>query len=225
MPLPTFQGSSPYRPAAPSPLSSSSPIRASSPPLALRDPNTLPRRDIQSSPIQPAPKFKFASRPARPNPVLKKREEANGDRRRLFLQNVRRRAEDQRWERRGGENELLKLEWFSMDREFRQAKNSDIQGIVSDAEIEDAARIRAEKANAMPYEDPDEMMADVLAQEEQAELDALISSMDQPPSAESTQRPDSPHWSDDEDYDSLFRDFVSQEGCESIVSSGQMDMS
>ena len=122
-----------YRPAVPSPLSSS-PVRTSSTspqkphhlpqtmssPLSSRELNTcpFPQRDIQSSPIsssqqgglfqdKPNPtKFKYAGRETRPNPVAKKREDKQETRRRLFLQTVRQRADDKKWERRGGENEV-----------------------------------------------------------------------------------------------------------------------
>jgi hypothetical protein len=64
-------------------------------------------RQSQSSPIKPqATKFKYANRTARPNPVVKRREDAQDGRRRLFLQNVRQRQEDEKWEKRGGENEV-----------------------------------------------------------------------------------------------------------------------
>ena len=97
---PIFQDSTAlFRPAAPSPLSSS-PIRASSP---REDDYT---RDVKSSPIR-APKFKFASRPVRQAPVAQKREVAQEARRKLFLKNVRQRADDQKWERRGGEQEVF----------------------------------------------------------------------------------------------------------------------
>jgi hypothetical protein len=52
------------------------------------------------------PKFRFATRNARPNPVLRRREDAQETRRRLFFQNVRQRQEDKRWEMRGGEDEV-----------------------------------------------------------------------------------------------------------------------
>lgn len=126
LPAFNFTASSPYRPTISSPLSSS-PIRASTPPpLSPRDPNA--RREVQSSPI-PAPtassclfgscrsggdsgsggfSSKFAARPTRPVPVVagQKREAAQESRRKLFLKNVRQRAEDGRWERRGGEQEV-----------------------------------------------------------------------------------------------------------------------
>lgn len=117
--------SSPYRPTVASPLSSS-PIRVSSPmttpPLSPRDLNA---RAIQSSPIFAASKqdpypspvifgsgggssstSRFASRPTRPTPLNLKREAAQESRRKLFLKNVRQRAEDKRWEMRGGEQEV-----------------------------------------------------------------------------------------------------------------------
>jgi hypothetical protein len=100
-----------HRPSVASPLSSS-PIRASSvsppQPLAARDPNCMSFfLQSQSSPIKPqAAKFKYANRTARPNPVVKRREDAQDGRRRLFLQNVRQRQEDEKWEKRGGENEV-----------------------------------------------------------------------------------------------------------------------
>jgi hypothetical protein len=110
-----------YRPSVSSPLSSS-PIRASSysPPISPAHDATLslfpPQkaqhmpRDTQSSPIaQPSPTrklFKFATRTPRPNPVVQKREEARESRRKLFLKNVRERADDKAWERRGGDQEV-----------------------------------------------------------------------------------------------------------------------
>lgn len=125
----TFTASSPYRPSIPSPLSSS-PIRASTPPpLSARDSNA--RREVQSSPVSPSSSIfgscssssggangsKFAARPTRPVPVVagQKREAAQESRRKLFLKNVRQRAEDSRWERRGGEQEVRFM------RELRQS--------------------------------------------------------------------------------------------------------
>lgn len=123
--------SSPYRPTFSSPLSSS-PIRASTttPPATPPSPvspcsspifgsistnynnnnNDAPSGDAMSSPAHGAKPniFKFANRgPARPNPLTaQKREAAQESRRKLFLKNVRQRAEDRRWERRGGEQEV-----------------------------------------------------------------------------------------------------------------------
>lgn len=102
-PSPIFSGSWDHRPSVSSPLSSS-PIRASSP-LSPIDRNTLPQCQIQSSPIQP-PKFKFATRPTRPNPVIRRREEAQEQRRKNFLQSVRQKSEDKAWQRRDIEGQV-----------------------------------------------------------------------------------------------------------------------
>ncbi|KAI6080488.1 hypothetical protein F4821DRAFT_273807 [Hypoxylon rubiginosum] len=236
--MPTFNldFSSPHRPTYSSPLSSS-PIRPSqsSPPLSPCDPNSS-RRDIQSSPIKAPPKFKFASRNARPNPLRQTRENAQENRRNLFLKNVRRRADDRQWERRGGDQEALKLEWSILDRQRRQQKNADIDGMMFEDEIEDSPELQNMSQN------PDDMMVDAMAQEEEEEMDALLSMFEaqsrpfqsfQPFQPQQQQQPvGSPSYSalaDDDDYDSIFRDLMSGQvdnrSSQGFASSGQMDMS
>ncbi|KAI1211513.1 uncharacterized protein F4807DRAFT_458408 [Annulohypoxylon truncatum] len=227
MPIFNLDFSSPHRPAHSSPLSSS-PIRASSPPpLSHRDPNTLPRFDTQSSPIrESSTKFKFA-RNVKPNPLRQNRENAQESRRNLFLRNVRKRADDRQWERRGGDQETLKLEWSILDRQRREQKNADIDGIVFEDEIDDILELQRRQPED---QDPDEMMVDAMAQEEEAELNAMLSMLEthsSQPRAETT----SPTLVDDDDYDDLFMDLLSQQGQTShntnqgFASSGQMDMS
>ncbi|WQF88485.1 hypothetical protein CDEST_13499 [Colletotrichum destructivum] len=225
VPIFTERTSWDFRPAVPSPLSSS-PIRAASP-LSSIDDNTV--RHTQSSPIS-QPKFKYASRPARPNPVVRKREEVQESRRKLFLQNVRQRADDRSYQRRDMEGTLLKSDW---DRDMRQrfyAKQLEGDAMYSEADIDDAAAMAQERAQQIP-EDVDDMMVDTIAQEEQDELDALLLSYDQSSeprhsahSSQSTQS-DPFNLSDDEDYDALFMNLVSQEDSELDASSQQMDMS
>ncbi|GKT60234.1 hypothetical protein ColTof4_00367 [Colletotrichum tofieldiae] len=213
-----------FRPAVSSPLSSS-PARAESP-LSPIDDNTV--RQTQSSPI-PQPKFKYASRPARPNPVVRKREEAQESRRKLFLQNVRQRADDRSYQRRDMEGTLLKSDW---DRDMRYryyAKQLEGDAMFSEADIDDAAAIAQERVQKTP--DDVDMMVDAIAQEEQDELDALLLSYDQssepphPAYSSQTTQSDPFSLSDDEDYDALFMNLVSQEGSEPDASSQQMDMS
>ncbi|KAI3334251.1 hypothetical protein F4824DRAFT_502330 [Ustulina deusta] len=225
MPAPmfNFDFSSPHRPTVPSPLSSS-PLRPSQapPPLSPRDPNTLPRRDTQSSPIRgPSSNFKYASRNVKPNPLRLGREKAQESRRTLFLKNVRRRSDDRKWEQRGGDQEALKLEWHVLNKQRRQEKDMDLDGFVFDDELEDIPE--------NPYElleETDDMMVDAIAQEEEAELDAMLSLLDTN-SSQVPQRPGTPSLSDDEDYDTLFTDMLSQQRgvSDGFISSGQMDMS
>ncbi|KAJ4414781.1 hypothetical protein N0V85_003001 [Neurospora sp. IMI 360204] len=127
------------------------------------------------------------------------------DRRRLFLHNVRQRADDKAWERRGGENELLKLEWLRFNRELRLAKeasappnplfNPQYHTDSLEQEIEELAQLRAkfnhqqqfleglledqppgtEQGEQEKHQDMDDAyMADMIAREEEAALEALL---------------------------------------------------
>ncbi|KAL7622885.1 hypothetical protein AAE478_006564 [Parahypoxylon ruwenzoriense] len=223
MPIFNLDLSSPHRPARSSPLSSS-PIRPSqsSPPLSPRNPNALPRLDTQSSPIQAPPsKFKFSSRNAKPNPLRLSRENAQESRRNLFLRNVRKRADDKKWERRGGDQEALKLEWSMLDRQRREQKNADLDGMVFEDEIEDIPELLQRQAP----QDLDDMMVDAIAQEEAEEMNAMFSILEAQPSQPSF-RPSPPSIPDDDDYDSIFRDLLSQQQAsnQNFASSEQMEM-
>lgn len=147
--------------------------------------------------------------------------------------------------------QLLKLEWFSLNKDLRQAKNADQDGIVFESDIEEAARLRDETMSRSlptireapePGPGADEMMVDALEQEQLAELeeyealaasvsDGLVdgSSRWQRRQQQRSQKPpDSPHWSDDDDYDELFMDYLSQERqiqSQTLHPSGEMDLS
>jgi len=120
--------------------------------------------------------------------------------------------------------QLLKLEWWSLNRELDEARRTDIHGMVSEAEIEDAAQTFGEPSR----DDSDEMMVEFLAREEEAELDALLSMLPESsePAFSGPTRPESPHWSDDEDYDTLFADYLAGDSCSRTDGGGTgMDMS
>lgn len=142
--------------------------------------------------------------------------------------------------------QLLKLEWSSLNRDIQQARNADLDGVVFESDIEDAARLREEVMRkystsyrawleAIPEEagagggmevDADDMMVDMFEQEQQAELEALVSSIPGTQQQLSSRPPDSPHLSDDDDYDALFMDYLSQEQQGQMpASSGDMDLS
>ncbi|KAI1093124.1 hypothetical protein F5B19DRAFT_163748 [Rostrohypoxylon terebratum] len=228
MPIFNLDFSSPHRPAHSSPLSSS-PIRPSSPPpLGHRDPNTLPRFDTQSLPIrESSTKFKFA-RNVKPNPLRQNRENAQESRRNLFLRNVRKRADDRAWDRRGGDQETLKLEWSILDRQRREQKNADIDGIVFEDELDDILELQ--RPQMEQQQDPDEMMVDAMVQEEEEELNAMLSMLETH-SSQAHGGTMSSTLVDDDDYDDLFMDFLSQQdqgnqnANQQFASSGQMDMS
>ncbi|KAK4104561.1 hypothetical protein N658DRAFT_464217 [Parathielavia hyrcaniae] len=231
--------------------------QTTSQPLSPCDPNhlnTLPR-ETQSSPILGksvfgsntpnitnngsnsinSSKFRFASRPARPNPLLKRREDAQDGRRRLFFQNVRQRQEDRRWEMRGGEDEvrlpscsLLKLEWWRHNRERLQAKEAELAeylGPMMDADVFVREEEEFQRAAAQE-EDGDAMMADFIAQQEEAEVEALLAALEYREGDGSS----SPlHFSDDEDYDGLFMDLIQSQqgaqGAQGLAHSQDVEMS
>ncbi|KAK1780863.1 hypothetical protein QBC45DRAFT_371806 [Copromyces sp. CBS 386.78] len=134
--------------------------------------------------------LKYNSRPSRPMNHPSFSSNRKEDRRRLFLQNVRQRADDKAWERRGGENELLKLEWLRFNRELRLAKEAsappnDPNTDTLQQEIEELAQLRANFNHQQqfleglledqpPGQDMDAYMADMIAREEEAELEALL---------------------------------------------------
>ncbi|KAF5001701.1 hypothetical protein FGRMN_869 [Fusarium graminum] len=191
-PSPIFSGSWDHRPAVSSPLSSS-PVRASSP-LSPINRNAFAQRQIQSSPIKP-PKFKFASRPTRPNPVNRKREEIQEGRRKLFLQNVRQSREDKAWQRRDIEGQFLKTNYLA-DRGQLSHDAPDI----TEADIEEAMSFYPDHPSAP---EDDEMM------DEEGQLEAMFASYEEQQTALSQRLP-SPTLSD-EDYDDVFAELIAQE--------------
>jgi hypothetical protein len=116
--------------ASPSPPHQQQHHQTTSQPLSPCDSNHLNTlyRETQSSPIlgksifgsndnnnsctSNNSRFRFASRNPRPNPLLKRRDDAQEGRRRLFFQNVRQRQEERRWEMRGVEDEVCFLSFF-----------------------------------------------------------------------------------------------------------------
>jgi hypothetical protein len=129
---------------------------------------------------------------------------------------------------------LLKLEWWRLNREWRQAKDAELAEFGNDDDIEEAVQLQQDTNHPTPFDelpfDEDEMMADEHAQEQEAEIEALLPLMPTiAPSSHfrSDTRPDTPHFSDDDDYDALFMDFISQQGSnkENCTSSQDMDMS
>ncbi|KXJ87691.1 hypothetical protein Micbo1qcDRAFT_207888 [Microdochium bolleyi] len=230
----------------------------SSPPLSPRDINTLPRgggsggfsRNVQSSPAQCSSfasifsplgsadassssnnsnRFsKYANRSAKPNPLRQSRETAQDSRRKLFLKNVRQRADDKSWERRGGDQEVLRLEWAVMDRKWRQQKDADVDGILLEDDFEDEPQhftvetpFGSANNGSSTYsrwgqasmEHDEETMADAMALEEQRELDAMLSLLEPQSSSAPTEtrRPPSPSMLSDDEYDDLFMDLVSED--------------
>ncbi|KAL7918363.1 hypothetical protein ACQKWADRAFT_304250 [Trichoderma austrokoningii] len=184
------------RPAVSSPLSSS-PVRASSPRSPAAEEAQWQPRQVQSSPIRPN-NFKYQSRPARPNPVVKRREELQEQRRKSFLQNVRQKAEERSWQRRDIEGQFLKTSWLA-----NVGRLSHDAPSFSDVDIEDAATFSPEMATSQMDEDmiPEELMdEEQLLSSYEEEIMAAQRGSRLPALAE-----------EDDEYDDIFAELISQE--------------
>ncbi|KAM0251682.1 hypothetical protein ACHAQJ_008051 [Trichoderma viride] len=190
-PLPSWDN----RPAVSSPLSSS-PVRASSPLSAAEEETRRQPRQVQSSPIRPL-NFKYQSRPARPNPVMKRREEVQEQRRRSFLQNVRQKTEDKSWQRRDIEGQFLKTNWLA-----NVGRLSHDAPSFSDADIEDAMAFSPETAQSQMDED---MIPEELVEEEHM----LTSYEEEVMANQGSRLPMLPEENDE--YDDIFAELISQE--------------
>jgi hypothetical protein len=132
------------------------------------------------------------------------------------------------------------LEWWRINRELRQAKELDIDGFVCDEELDEALELpfeqypqQQQQQQHNPWEDDaNMMMADVLAQEEAAELEALLSAMSSeenrgPEAPKFQDQPDPTQFSDDDDYDAIFMELLSsqQRGSQDMAASQDVEMS
>ncbi|KAG5928700.1 hypothetical protein E4U42_000129 [Claviceps africana] len=200
-PTTVFAGTWDHRPHVSSPLSSS-PIRATSP-LSPVDNNARSQRQVQSSPIR-QPKFKYASRPARQNPLLRKREDLQESRRRNFYHNVRQKAEDKAWQRRDIEGQFLKNSLLAdMGRLSHDAP------VLSESDLEDAMTVFEQR-----HREDDDMLHEFPQEEDDDDgIEAMIASFEEqksPSHGGDEQRPSSPVLSD-EDYDDIFAELIAQE--------------
>ena len=136
---------------------------------------------------------------------------------------------------------MLRLEWSRLNNELRQQKEADLAVFGTDADIEEAVQLQEEvppldrSGLQQPEFNIDDMMVDAIAREEEAEIEALLSSM---PDGDGDRemgdgsgegRPESVYFSDEEDYDALFMELSQQdEGAlsqEGMVSSQDTEMS
>lgn len=130
--------------------------------------------------------------------------------------------------------QLLKLEWWRLNRERQQAKEAEAaQYMVSDAELaaEEEEELRRQALEQPGADvDMDALMADVIAQQEEAEMEALVSTLGVDCAGgrgyrrEDGRLPGSPQFSDDEDYDGLFEDLISQQDGQPMADSQDVEM-
>jgi hypothetical protein len=135
----------------------------------------------------------------------------------------------------------LKSEWQSELEELSRFKETDAP-VISESDIEDEPQPQPLVHWQPPQEAPqdfDDMMVDIMAQQEENEVDALISSFIETPTSvpqiqisAPTPRPDLPSISEDEEYEQLFMEMImeqesakQQQQQQTSLSWGQMDMS
>lgn len=131
---------------------------------------------------------------------------------------------------------MLRLEWSRLNSELRQQKEAELAVFGTDADIEEAVQLhelsggreRQRQNGPQPAGDIDDMMVDALAREEEAEIEALLSSI--PPSTDrdgdrdmDEGRPE--NCSDEEDYDALFMELSQEEQPQDMGSSQDTEMS
>ncbi|KAK0671746.1 hypothetical protein QBC41DRAFT_269607 [Cercophora samala] len=230
----TFVFTSPHKPTRSSPLSYA-PMRIPSPPLPSDDaPDMMlssplgPSSDSsylrrsQSSPIRssfdndeisgPQPKFRFANRnPAKnSNPLVKKRHDAQDSRRRLFLNNVRQRQEDKKFQQRGGQDEIARLEFNRLQNErlaYLDRERAKNPYALWEQELEEEYRNLQSQQRQIQHQNPDDMMLDALEEAEMAEIaqaEALLHQENN--SSRYTNQDDS--FDDEEDWDELFMEAI-----------------
>ena len=115
-------------------------------------------------------------------------------------------------------NQLLKLEWHRLTRERQQAKEAEGAQYLGGALMDDAdeEELQMMQQQYARHQDMDALMADAIAQQEQADVDALVSALEEDGrwdgyGHDEAQQQQQQQFSDDEDYDGLFMDLIQQQ--------------
>ncbi|KAK4180571.1 hypothetical protein QBC36DRAFT_229484 [Triangularia setosa] len=230
----SFLFTSPHKPTRSSPLSYA-PMRIPSPPIPSEDvPDMMLSSPLgassdssylrvsQSSPIRPSfgnnenygsqPRFKFANRnPAKySNPLLKKRQDTQDSRRKLFLNNVRQRQEDKKFQQRGGQDEIARLEFSRLQNErlaYLDQERAKNPYALWEQELEEEHRNLQSQQRQKQQQSPDEMMLDALEEAEMAEIaqaEALLHENNNYPKQNNRDE----FFDDEEDWDELFMEVI-----------------
>ncbi|KFY63843.1 hypothetical protein V496_03629 [Pseudogymnoascus sp. VKM F-4515 (FW-2607)] len=200
-----------YAPVTPSPLSSS-PLRASPNRDDIFSFDMASLTPPQTNQTERSSESAYSARQTKKNPLIHRNDNDNGreTRRKLFLRRVRQDSEDKRWEKRGGDDEIMRTIWIAEQKRRDERRARDAQawaGIEEEEEDLDEAQL-AEIGNVNPSKD--EEMVDEVAQQEDAEMEAMLSMLDaeswDPPPSQRNRQDDNntTYGSDDDEYDQLF---------------------
>ncbi|KAG9239598.1 hypothetical protein BJ875DRAFT_84185 [Amylocarpus encephaloides] len=158
----------------------------------------------------------FSKRVAKPNPLFHSRrdcEDGRETRRKLFLKNVRDGAEEKRWKSRGGDDEIMRVLWIGEERE--RAKNLELSlravgELVPDEEGVNFDEIMADEVARNEAAELEAMMEDVLPYGEQ-DMDALPRHTQNALHGQRNEPSESLYGSDDDEYDNIFLDVAMDE--------------
>ncbi|KAK3722661.1 hypothetical protein LTR37_002231 [Vermiconidia calcicola] len=161
----------------------------------------------------------FAKRPVKKAPSPKP-DELKERRRNLFLKKVKNGREERRFEQRG--EDIMRLDYMQRQKQWEAELARDAPQTPSDPPQPEDEEELPTSSNAMQISQtlPEDEVDDVLQWENQ-ELEALLSYMPQSETGDANSQPERNLWSDDDDYDALFSEFMEED--EMMMSSGQQN--
>ncbi|OBT73670.1 hypothetical protein VF21_06177 [Pseudogymnoascus sp. 05NY08] len=208
--------SSHYAPVTPSPLSSS-PLRASPNRDDIFSFDMASLTPPQTNQTERSNESAYSARQTKKNPLIHRNDNDNGreTRRKLFLRRVRQDSEDKRWEKRGGDDEIMRTIWIAEQKRREERRARDAQawaGVEEEEDLEESQLTEIERVKPSQ----DEEMVDEVAQQEDAEMEAMLSmldaeSWDPPPNQKNQHDDNTPYGSDDDEYDQLFMEIGFEE--------------
>ncbi|KAF2399124.1 hypothetical protein EJ06DRAFT_583086 [Trichodelitschia bisporula] len=221
-----------YMPPRPSPLSPRSANNCTSPAYVM----SKPIFDMgSSSRPENAP---FAKRAIKANPLMRSRDDTKTRRRDMFMKKVERGRDDGRWEQR--RDQILRSDYIAEQRRWEEERirsapvvSHEIYEDEDDLPVANQASNLAGSsvANAPESNMSPEDEAEAIARMEEEELKAYLELAEEKPLNDHfLQVPSSPtrYGSDEEDYNSLFNEFLAtqnaQERCHELHTD-EMDMS
>ncbi|KAF2491086.1 hypothetical protein BU16DRAFT_493850 [Lophium mytilinum] len=195
-----------YAPSRPSPLSSL-------PPNACQRSFDRPVMMERSGSNKDIP---FSKRAIKANPVVQTRDAVKERRRDMFFKKVQQDRDDRRWASRG--EQILRLDFVAEQKRWEAEKAKEAPNAERDLDdyVSSGWNSGQQTKRSQQQQDADtyvenyrEEEADHILEQENRELDALVSSLDE----SYPEQDDIPQGfgSDDEDYDALFMDLLSSQ--------------
>ena len=218
-------------PARPSPLSPRS-GNANFRPLF---PHKMSDSSSHSRESTPGAQSKPSQRTARPNPLIKSSEERARLRRKAFLDRIADARDDQRWERRSDQvcldivdglrpptnffQQILRSDYLAEQRRWEQERNQSAPSFADEDDQENELPVASHEAmtfeqHGREYTLQNHTLSDeveAVVNQEEGELQELLALAEEDED-QNIRGPESERWgSDEEDYDSLFTEYLSSQ--------------